>query len=168
MTGTGDRDALLVRFLEGPEVLDRALADLDEAQLDAAPPGGGWTIRQIVHHVADGDDLWKIGLKAALGETPAPFTLEWYWVQPQDAWAEKWAYSARRVEVSLALLRAGRIHVAQLLTCVPGAWERSVAVRKSDGEVVRFSGEQIVAMQTEHLEHHLRRIGEIVGARDID
>lgn len=163
MTASEEREALLVRYLEGPDVLEAALAELDEAVLDAEPPAGGWTIRQIVHHLADGDDLWKIGLKAALGETGDEFTLEWYWTQPQDAWAEKWAYSERMVEVSLALLRAIRIHVAQLLTCVPGAWDRSVALRKPDGEVVRLTVEQIVAMQTEHLEHHLRRIREIGG-----
>ena len=68
MKPTGDPETVLTRYREGPALLERTLAGLTAAELDAPPRQGGWTIRQIVHHVADGDDLWKVGLKAALGE----------------------------------------------------------------------------------------------------
>ena len=153
-----DRKTALARYLEGPALLERTISALSATDLDAVPSQGGWTVRQIVHHVADGDDLWSSGIKAALGNTPAEFTLQWYWCQPQDVWAEQWAYRDRAVDVSLALLAATRAHVAQLLDHVPDAWSRSVAVRKPDGELVRLTVEAVVAMQADHLEHHVRAL----------
>jgi len=161
MNPTEDREAVLARYMEGPALLERALAGLSDAVLDAPPPQGGWTIRQIVHHVVDGDDLWKVGIKAALGETPGEFTFSWYWVQPQDVWAERWAYAHRSLDVSLDLLKATRAHVRQLLEAVPDAWSRSVTLRKSDGETVRLSVGKVVEINADHVVHHLERITAI-------
>lgn len=142
-------------------LLECAIAGLKDAELDASPANGGWTIRQIVHHIVDGDDLWKAGIKAALGNTPGEFTLAWYWGQPQEIWAERWAYADRSVDVSMALLKAIRAHVSQLLKNVPDGWSRSVGVRKRDGEIVRLSVGAVVEMQADHLEHHVNRITAI-------
>ena len=150
--------SLLSRYLQGPDQLEHAVADLSAAELDASPSGGGWTIRQIVHHVADGDDLWKVGIKAALGNEQGEFTLAWYWVLSQDTWADRWAYAGRPIDVSLALFTAIRAHVTQLLAHVPGAWNRSVTVRKPDGGTTRLTVGAVVEMQADHLQHHVRRI----------
>jgi len=156
-----DRDAVLTRFREGPALLERAVAGVGDAELDASPAQGGWTIRQIVHHIVDGDDLWKIAIKIALGTEQAEFSLEWYRTQPQEVWAEKWAYAHRSLDVSLALLRAIRNHVEQILAQAPAGWHRSVGFRKPDGTIERLSVGAIVAMQADHVEHHVKRIRAI-------
>jgi uncharacterized damage-inducible protein DinB len=147
--------------LEGPALLERALAGLRDADLDAPPPQAGWTIRQIVHHVVDGDDLWKSCIKAALGNTPGEFSLAWYWAQPQDVWADRWAYARRSLDVSLALLKTSRVHVWQLLEAVPDAWSRSVSLRKPDGDTVRLSVGEVVKINADHVAHHIERIAAI-------
>jgi hypothetical protein len=158
MKSPDDRHQVLARFAEGPALLERVLAGLGEGDLDTPPANGGWTIRQIVHHVVDGDDLWKTCIKASLGNERGEFTLGWYWALPQEEWADRWAYAHRSVDVSLALLKASRGHVLQLLERVPDGWCRSIGVRKSDGEIERLPVGTIVAMQTDHLEHHVNRI----------
>ncbi|MGD9546390.1 MAG: DinB family protein [Candidatus Krumholzibacteriia bacterium] len=165
MNPTDAQETLIVRYLEGPALLASTVSGVHDEDLDAAPSKGGWTIRQIVHHVVDGDDLWKVGIKAALGNTPGEFTLGWYWCQPQEVWAERWSYGSRSVDVSLELLKAIRAQVSQLLRTIPDGWNRSVAVRKGDGEIVRLSVEAVVTMQTEHLEHHVNRIKAILQER---
>lgn len=162
MPGPCEGDALLTRFLNGPVLLEDALAGLADVDLDAPPPGGGWTNRQIVHHIVDGDDLWKTGIKVALGGNEhAEYSLDWYRTQPQDVWAVQWAYATRAVEVSLALLAAIRQHIAQLLVELPDGWGRCVAVRRPDGGTERVSVAAIVAMQADHLERHVQRIRAI-------
>ena len=74
-----DRESILTRYKEGPSLLERTLADLQDADLDKPPSQGGWTIRQIVHHIVDGDDIWKTCIKMALGNEQAEFFLGWYW-----------------------------------------------------------------------------------------
>jgi hypothetical protein len=159
---TADKDSILSRFVDGPALLRRTLAGLDQADLDAVPPGGGWTIRQIVHHVSDGDDLWKTGIKQALGNEQSEFSLEWYRTQPQETWADRWAYGQRPIEVSLSLLQANRDLVVELLEHVPDGWNRSVGFREPGGEVVRVSVGFVVEMQANHLVHHVERITAIL------
>ena len=80
----------------------------------------------------------------------------------QQEWADRWAYSARPIGVSLSLLRAGREHVLQILDHIPEAWNRAVLLRKPDGQIEWVPVGFIVEMQAEHAFHHLRRIKEIL------
>jgi uncharacterized damage-inducible protein DinB len=147
--------------MEGPLLLERALAGIQDSDLDAPPSLGSWTIRQIVHHIVDGDDLWKTCIKVALGNEQAEFSLEWYWALPQEVWAQRWAYERRSLDESLALLKASRCHIAQLLKQVPDGWDRSVVFRKSNGETERMPVGAVVEIQADHLVHHVNRIQAI-------
>lgn len=158
MNPADDRDSVLARYREGPALLERVLAGLQDADLDAPPLQGGWTIRQIVHHIVDGDDVWKTCIKAALGNEQAEFTLPWYWALPQDVWADRWAYAHRSLDTSLTLFKANRDHVIHLLTQIPDGWHRSVIFRKSDGQTERLPVSAVVEMQADHVAHHVDRI----------
>lgn len=161
-----DQKSVLARYMEGPALLERTLAGLQESDLDAPSSKSGWTIRQIVHHIVDGDDIWKTCIKIALGNEQAEFTLEWYWALSQEEWANSWAYAHRSLDVSLALLKANRSHVMQLLEQNPDVWYRSVGFRKFNGKTERLSVGAIVEMQADHAEHHVNRILSIRRERD--
>ncbi len=143
-------------------LLEHAVMGLRDAQLDARPSAGGWSIRQIVHHVVDGDDLWKVCIKMALGNEEAEFALGWYWSLPQVTWGDRWAYNQRSIDASLSLLRAIRGHVLQLLANVPEAWNRSVALRTRQGEIERVPVGFVIQMQADHLMHHIEGIRAIL------
>jgi uncharacterized damage-inducible protein DinB len=66
-----------------PQRLRSAVEDLGDAQLDTPYREGGWTVRQLVHHVADSHANAYIRFKLALTED-APT------IKPYDeaAWAE--------------------------------------------------------------------------------
>jgi uncharacterized damage-inducible protein DinB len=161
-----DHDGTIARYREGPILLERAVRDLQDADLDAMPSGGGWTIRQIVHHVVDGDDIWKMCIKMAMGNEQSEFALGWYWAEPQELWGDRWAYKRRPVDVSLSLFKATRNHVLQLLESLPDAWNRSVALRTRDGEVKRVPVGFVIQMQGDHVFHHVDRIRAILRGRD--
>ena len=168
MEAPKDQDSIITRFREGPNLLDRTLAGVSEADLDTPPSQGGWTIRQIVHHLADGDDLWKTFIKAALGNGNAGFLFDWYREYPQEVWADHWAYASRPLAVSLALLKASRANVLQLLEEVPDAWHKSGNFREPTGETEPVPVGFVIKMQADHIEHHVKRIlairDEIGGA----
>ena len=77
MKSPANKDSVIARYIEGPKLLERALAGLTEADLDTAPAKGGWSIRQIVHHLADGDDLWKMGI----------VSYDWKWFNLFTLWS---------------------------------------------------------------------------------
>jgi hypothetical protein len=57
----------LALYISGPDRLQAVLAGLSEMELDSCCAPGEWTIRKIVHHLADGDDIWSMCIKVALG-----------------------------------------------------------------------------------------------------
>ena len=165
MIAPEDRLGVIARYREGPALLEDAVMNLTDADLDATPSGGGWTIREIVHHVVDGDDIWKLGIKMAMGNDGAEFALGWYGGMSQQTWGERWAYSRRSLGASLSLLKAIRTHVLQLLESVPDAWDRSVVVRNRDGEIEQVPIGFVIQMQGDHVLHHIKRIRGILQER---
>jgi hypothetical protein len=66
-----------------PQHMENAILNLDEAQLNTAYRDGGWTIKQVVHHVADSHMNAYIRFKLGLTEMNPT-------IKPYDeaAWAE--------------------------------------------------------------------------------
>ena len=95
-----DRAAHVETLRELPERLRAVVSGLDNAQLDTPYREGGWTVRQVVHHVADSHANSYIRFKLALTEYEPT-------IKPYDeaAWAQL-PDSRMPVEVSLALTDA--------------------------------------------------------------
>jgi uncharacterized damage-inducible protein DinB len=150
-----DRAVTMAQYAEGPGLLERAVAGLSDGELDIGERDDTWTIRQMVHHVVDGDDLWKGFVKQAIGNPGSRFELQWYWDMPQTEWAASWAYASREVDPSLALFRASRAHIVQLLEQVPEVWERSLLVRWPRGKEQEVTVAWVVEMQAQHVIGHV-------------
>ena len=86
-----------VRLL--PERLHAAVNGLSDAQLDTRYREGGWTIRQVVHHIADSHAMAYIRCKLALTE-------DWPTIIPykEAAWANLADSRLLPVDVSLGLI----------------------------------------------------------------
>ncbi len=162
-----EKKEILSQYAGGPEVLAEAIQGLTEEQLDIKLAVDSWSIRQLVHHIADGDYLWKEFLLRAMGEPEKEFSLEWYWCLPQDEWVKRWSYAEREVAHSLELFRANRQHTLELLEQVPGLWDRCLLIPKRDGGQERVSVGEVVEMQAGHVLGHvedIQKIREAYGA----
>lgn len=82
-----------------PEKLRAAVKELNDTQLDTPYREGGWTVRQLVHHVADSHINATIRLRFALTETDPT-------IKPYDeqVWAKLEDAEHAPVEVSLRLI----------------------------------------------------------------
>ena len=78
----GTRQAQIETLRLLPERLRAAVSGLNEAQLDTPYREGGWTVRQVVHHLADSHTNSFVRFKLALTE-------DWPTIKPYDeaAWA---------------------------------------------------------------------------------
>jgi len=92
------RAPAVAAIAELPARMRAAVAGLTDPQLDTPYRPGGWTVRQVVHHVADSHMNGYIRLKLALTE-PQP-TIKPY---DQDAWAPL-PDSRLPIDLSLAIL----------------------------------------------------------------
>lgn len=157
---------MLSLFASCPDILESAIAGLGDTDLDHSLTPESWTIRQIVHHIADGDDLWKSFIKQAAGAPGTHFALEWYWQIQQDQWVEHWAYGKRAVEPSLALFRASRANISQLLTTVPEVWGNSLVIRLPGRPEECVTIREVIEMQTRHVSAHIEEIKKIRGCSE--
>ncbi|MBI3259042.1 MAG: putative metal-dependent hydrolase [Ignavibacteriae bacterium] len=87
-----------IRFL--PEAISQAIRNLDDVKLDKPYRKGGWTVRQVVHHLADSHINAYIRMKLILTEDKP--TLKPY---DQDLWAALPDSKYLSLESSLLILR---------------------------------------------------------------
>jgi uncharacterized damage-inducible protein DinB len=95
------RKALIQQIVDTPANLRAAIKGLNEQQLDTPYRPGGWTVRQVVHHVPDSHLNSYIRFKLAVTEQ-AP-TIKTY---EEKLWAELFDARFAPVEISLQLLEA--------------------------------------------------------------
>lgn len=103
-------DAWIDQLARLPGELREAVDGLDDAQLDTPYRPGGWTPRQVVHHIGDSHLNSLIRFKWALTEeTP---TIKAY---DEQRWAELPDYQAVPIAVSLNLIEALHHRLVALL-----------------------------------------------------
>jgi len=88
-----------IKFL--PQALENAILNLDEAQINTPYRDGGWTVKQLVHHVADSHMNAYVRFKLALTEENP--TIKPY---EEGEWAKLKDSENIPVNVSITLLHA--------------------------------------------------------------
>jgi uncharacterized damage-inducible protein DinB len=100
-SSAADRERYIAAIAAAPAKFRTAVAGLTPRQLDTPYRPGGWTVRQVIHHLPDSHMNAFIRCKLALTEDQPT-------IKPYDQ--ERWATLAdaedTRVETSLALLEA--------------------------------------------------------------
>lgn len=132
-----------------PGRLRAAVAGLNDAQLDTPYRDGGWTVRQVVHHLADSNTNAYVRFKLALTE-------DWPVIKPYDesAWAEL-ADSKLPVEVSLAFVEA--LH-ARWVSLLESLSEADFQKGYNHPETGRMNLATALAMNEWHSLHHTAHI----------
>jgi uncharacterized damage-inducible protein DinB len=133
-----------------PEQLSAALAGLTETQLDTPYREGGWTVRQVVHHLADSHMNSYIRVRFALTEDRPT-------IMPYDevAWAELEDARLAPVDLSLSLLTGLHARWHRLLAGLDPAARARIMVHPSNGPM---TVDQIISLYSWHGRHHLAHI----------
>jgi hypothetical protein len=134
-----------------PSWMDACIENLDEQQLHIPYREGGWTIQQVVHHLADSHMNAYIRLKLALTEDNPT-------VKPYDeqAWAELADVQVVPVNISVTLLHAIHRRIVALLHAMPEAdWQRTYY---HPDHKRNFPVWELVALYAWHGRHHMEHI----------
>ena len=133
-----------------PAKLRAAVQGLSAAQLDTPYRPGGWTVRQVVHHVPDSHLNSYVRFKLALTEDEP--TIKTY---AEDRWAELADTPATPIEVSLTLLDSLHDRWLRLLRALtPEQWKRTLR----HPEMGAMTLEKTLALYSWHGKHHVAHI----------
>jgi hypothetical protein len=136
-----------------PAQMRQAVSGLSDEQLDTPYRPGGWTVRQVVHHVADSHLNSYIRFKLALTEDVP--TIKPY---HEDRWAELADGKTEPVEVSLVLLEALHHRWVVLLKSLTAThWQRTFNHPES-GKTTLAKAAGLYAW---HGKHHLAHINNL-------
>jgi uncharacterized damage-inducible protein DinB len=141
-----------------PNVLRAAVEGLDEMQLDTPYRPGGWTLRQVAHHVPDSHMNAYVRFKLALTEdSPVIKTYD------EALWAELPDARAGSVEPSLELLARLHERWVRLLRAMTAA-DFARAVRYPDNEVP-VTLARMTGLYAWHGRHHPAQVTTLRQAR---
>ena len=148
-----DRGQQIETLARLPERLRAAIARLDDAQLDTPYRDGGWTVRQVVHHVPDSHINAYTRFKLALTEdTPT--------IKPYDEakWAELPDGRTGSVAPSLSMLEGVHARwVAVLRAMKPADFERTL-MHPERGPMTL---DQMMGLYEWHSRHHVAHVTEL-------
>jgi uncharacterized damage-inducible protein DinB len=148
---SGERiTAWIGEIADAPGQLRAAVEGLSAEQLDTPYRPGGWTVRQVVHHLPDSHVNSYVRFRLALTE-PEPVIRAY----DEARWAELGDARTAPVEVSLALLEA--LHerwVLLLRSLAPEDWQRTFR----HPEIGLMTLERNAALYAWHGRHHVAHI----------
>jgi len=147
----------MLDLAETPEQLRNALDRLNDLQLNTPYREGGWTVRQLVHHIADSHMNAFIRVRLALTEDSPRIT-----AYDEAAWAELHDAKVAPVEWSLELVESLHARWVMMLQGLSEAqWKRAFVhpergVRTVEGATLDYAW---------HSRHHLAHIVHLRSAK---
>lgn len=138
-----------IKFL--PLALETAILNLDESQLETPYREGGWTVKQLIHHVADSHLNAYCRFKLGLTEDNPN-------IRPYDQarWAELKDSQNLPVNISLTLLHAVHIRWYEILVNMSNEdFERTVVHPEYNKQ---FTLWVLLGMYSWHSRHHTAHI----------
>lgn len=153
MTRTAVQQEYIDKLREFPAIFEALVGNLPDAKLDSKEREGEWTVRQIVHHVADSHmNAWS-RMKLPLTE-PHP-TIKPY---DQEKWAEQPDY-ALPVAISLQIITG--LHqrmVALLESLAPDDWKKLLYHPEAGRDM---TVEEVANTYANHGYEHIGQINKI-------
>ena len=147
------RTKLIAEIEQAPAALRTAVKDLSAQQLDMPYRDGGWTVRQVVHHLPDSHMNAYVRWKLALTEDEP--TIKPY---AEDHWAQLADTQSTSIEVSLALLESLHTRWVQLLRSLDSTdWKKNFR----HPELGLVSLEKNLGIYAWHGKHHVAHVTEL-------
>jgi hypothetical protein len=147
---SAQRTAGIDEIAAAPQNMRKAVAGLSDAQLDTPYRDGGWTLRQVVHHVPDSHINLYIRLKFAMTENEPT-------IKPYDeaVWANLVDAKAGPIEPSLNLLEGLHDRLTQFLRSLS---ETDVMRKFTHPEIGVINIDRCIASYAWHSKHHVAHI----------
>lgn len=146
---TEERTKLVEQYRDGYAVIAEALLKITPEELDFKPGPGKWSVRDIIHHLADSEMTAAVRLRLLLAEDRP--TLKGY---DQDEFARRLYYD-RPHETSLELFRLTRASTVEILNrLTPTEWVRE-GIHTEAGP---YGVESWLKTYAQHAHKHARQI----------
>jgi uncharacterized damage-inducible protein DinB len=153
------KNSLLIDIKMLPSSLEFAIQNLDASQLETPYRPGGWTVQQVVHHVADSH--MNAYMRFKLGLTEENPTIKAY---DQEAWASLSDSKKVPVNISITLLYSLHARWYQLMEDMgESEWQRTIYHPEREKEMSMWDLLKSYAWHSRHHVAHILQLRERKG-----
>ncbi len=148
-----ERKEMIRQIAETPGLLRKAVDGLSDAQLDTPYRPGGWTVRQVVHHLPDSHLNSYVRFKLTLTEhepTIRPYK--------ENLWAELPEAKTAPIEISLALLESLHRRWVMVLKNLSSEHFAKILIHPESG---KMNLDRLLQLYAWHGRHHIAHITEL-------
>lgn len=145
------REAWIKQLADTPAILRTVVRGFSEQQLDTPYRPGGWSVRQVVHHLPDSHMNSYVRFKLALTEdcpTIKPYK--------ENLWAQLDDYQNTPIDVSLTLLDSLHARWVRLLSSLTDCQFSRTFTNPESGAT--FTLETALELYAWHSRHHIAQI----------
>ena len=153
-----ERAILINHIAETPAKLRSAIQGLTSQQMETPYREGGWTVRQVAHHVPESHMNAYIRFKLALTEDEPPTIRPYY----EDRWAEL-GDSKLPVNISLHLIESLHARWAAMLESMSDADFNKTFLHPETGPWTLDGALALYAWHSKHHTAHITRLRERNG-----
>jgi len=153
----GERSELIQQIADAPALVRKAVSGLSDEQLDTPYREGGWSVRQVVHHLVDSHTNAYIRYRLALTEENP--TIKPY---DQAVWAELFDAKTAPIGPSLSILDGLHERWTMLLESLG---EKDFSRKLMHPENGPIDIEWMLQMYSWHGRHHTAHITELRKAK---
>jgi hypothetical protein len=143
---------ILSSFEKFPYELEKTLSSFSEEELNMSYKEGGWSVKKLVHHLADAQTMGFMRFKWILTEEKTHIKL-----YDQDRWAELSDYSLP-LEIPLTILKGIYAKWYKLISELKTEELAKKTYHPERGDMTLFD---ILAIYTEHGKKHLEHIKSV-------
>lgn len=138
-----------------PGILESVIAPLNKDQMNTPYRPGGWTVRQVIHHLADSHMNAFCRIKLTLTEDSPT-------IKPYDeaAWAEMSDYTNVPIAASLDILRGLHKRMAHVLKNLSMDERTKYYVHPEYGS--QYTLDHVLGLYAWHCNHHLAHITQLI------
>jgi hypothetical protein len=151
------------KFTKVLDEFDAVIKKVPEEGLDWSEKEGEWSIRQVIHHIADDCNVYAFIIEQALA-LPEP-KIVFGDFPGNEAWADGLGFDKRPVQTPLDLIHAHRAFLAELVGHFKDRWEKkAMFYDQTNKKIGENTVEEMISMLTDHMTEHTQMIENILKA----
>ena len=151
-----ERAALLDRYRDGAAEFAAAVAGVTASELDAHPVEGEWSIREIAHHLADGELTSAVRLRRLIAEDDAAI-LGYY----ERTFTDRLHATERSISSSVEAAAAARSSTLSILErLTDDEWQRTGTHSESGA----YGVERWLEIYAEHPWEHADQVRRVLAS----